>query len=65
MTRHYIGSRITHKDHIYPSSIHKTSHRIVIGGKHGDGLTLSLHRSETNGRNLLRLELVLRHYKSK
>ena len=59
---HHIGGRVTDEEDIYTCCIQQTSHRIVVGGKHRDRLTLGLHSCQTKGRDLLRLRLVLRHF---
>ena len=62
MACHHIGGRVSDEEDIYTCCIQQMSHRIVIGGKHRDRLTLGLHICQTKGRYLLRLRLVLRHF---
>ena len=62
MACHHIGSRVSDEEDIYTSSVEETCHRIVVCCEHRDWLPLSLHSCQTEGRHLLRLGLVLRHF---
>ena len=47
VTRHHIGRRVAHQNHIDPRRIHDAGHRIIVRSQHGDLLPALLHLPQT------------------
>ena len=47
VTRHHVGRRVAHQNHIDPRRIHDAGHRIIVRSQHGDLLPALLHLPQT------------------